>query len=133
MAENSNNSPRGNKPVRIKFNISWIYFILLLAIGWMFFNQEGANPQKIEWDEVKKLWLADDIKEVIYIRNEYEGHVTVKPDRLEKYADKSAYKNNAGWLRPTQANRYLDLAHIHRLVEKEFSNKTCNTCAESGK
>ena len=54
----------------------------------MFFNQSGANPQKIEWDEVKQLWLADDIKEVVYIRNEYEGHITVKPDRLDKYSDK---------------------------------------------
>ncbi|MBO5919997.1 MAG: ATP-dependent zinc metalloprotease FtsH, partial [Bacteroidales bacterium] len=66
----------------------WLYIILMIGIGWMFFNQSSANPQKIEWDEVKKLWLADDIKEVTFIRNEYEGRVTVKPDRIEKYADK---------------------------------------------
>ena len=87
MATN-NNTPRGRKPVKIRFGISWLYIILMVGIGWMFFNQEGANPQKIEWDEVKQLWLADDIKEVTYIRNEYEGHVTVKPDRLEKYTEK---------------------------------------------
>ena len=87
MAEN-NNSPRRRKPVKINFGISWLYIILMIGIGWMFFNQSGANPQKIEWDEVKKMWLADDIKEVTYIRNEYEGHITVKPDHLEKYADK---------------------------------------------
>ena len=88
MAENSNNSPRGNKPVRIKFNISWIYFILLIAIGWMFFNQGGANPQKEEWADVQKQWLAGDIKEVVFIRNEYEGRVTMRPERIEHYADK---------------------------------------------
>ena len=87
MATN-NNTPRGRKPVKIRFGISWLYIILMVGIGWMFFNQENANPQKIEWDEVKQLWLADDIKEVTYIRNEYEGHVTVKPDRLEKYTEK---------------------------------------------
>ena len=87
MATN-NNTPRGRKPVKIRFGISWLYIILMVGIGWMFFNQESANPQKIEWDEVKQLWLADDIKEVTYIRNEYEGHVTVKPDRLEKYTEK---------------------------------------------
>ena len=87
MATN-NNTPRGRKPVKIRFGISWLYIILMVGIGWMFFNQEGANPQKIEWDEVKQLWLADDIKEGTYIRNEYEGHVTVKPDRLEKYTEK---------------------------------------------
>ena len=88
MAENKNNAPRGNKPVRIKFNISWIYFILLIAIGWMFFNQGGSNPQKEEWADVKKQWLAGDIKEVVFIRNEYEGRVTMRPERIENYADK---------------------------------------------
>ena len=88
MAENKNSSPRGNKPVRIKFNISWIYFILLIAIGWMFFNQGGANPQKEEWADVQKQWLAGDIKEVVFIRNEYEGRVTMRPERIEHYADK---------------------------------------------
>ena len=88
MAENKNNAPRGQKPMRIKFNISWIYFILLIAIGWMFFNQGGANPQKEEWADVKKQWLAGDIKEVVFIRNEYEGRVTMRPERIEHYADK---------------------------------------------
>ena len=88
MADNNNNAPRGNKPVRIKFNISWIYFILLIAIGWMFFNQGGANPQKEEWADVQKQWLAGDIKEVVFIRNEYEGRVTMRPERIEHYADK---------------------------------------------
>ncbi|MBQ7899532.1 MAG: ATP-dependent zinc metalloprotease FtsH [Bacteroidales bacterium] len=91
MSENNNN-PRGNKPIKIRFNISWIYFILLVAIGWMFFNQGGANPQKEEWADVQKQWLAGDIKEVVFIRNEYEGRVTMRPERLDKYAEKFAGK-----------------------------------------
>ena len=88
MAE-GNNNPHGNKPVRIRFNISWIYILLLFGIGYMFFNQGGsANPQKEEWAEVKQQWLDGDIKEITFIRNEYEGRVTMKPDRIEKYADK---------------------------------------------
>ena len=54
----------------------------------MFFNQGGANPQKEEWADVKKQWLAGDIKEVTFIRNEYEGRITMKPDCLGKYEDK---------------------------------------------
>ena len=76
------------KEFRFSFNISWIYFLLLIGIGWMFFNQGGANPQKEEWADVRKQWLAGDIKEVIFIRNEYEGRVTIKPDALSKYEDK---------------------------------------------
>ena len=76
------------KTIRFKFNISWIYFLLLIGIGWMFFNQKGANPQKEEWADVRKQWLAGDIKEVVFIRNEYEGRVTIKPDKLSVYEDK---------------------------------------------
>ncbi len=88
MAEN-NKIPQGNKPQRIRFSISWIYILLFIGIGYMFFNQgNAANPQKEEWAEVQKQWLAGDIKEVTFIRNEYEGRVTIQPDKLEKYADK---------------------------------------------
>ena len=88
MSEN-NNVPHGKKPVRIRFNISWIYILLFIGIGYMFFNQGGAaNPQKEEWAEVKQQWLDGDIKEVTFIRNEFEGRVTIKPDHLDKYADK---------------------------------------------
>ena len=82
------NAPDGKKPIRIAFNMSWIYLLLVLGIVWMFFNQGGANPQKIEWDEVKAIAEAGDIKDIVFIRNDFEGRVTIRPDRLEKYADK---------------------------------------------
>ena len=87
MAEN-NNAPHRKKPVKFSFNISWIYILLLIGIGWMFFNQDGANPQKEEWEEVKQQWLAGDIKEVVFVRNEFEGHVTIKHDKLGKFEEK---------------------------------------------
>ena len=86
MAEN-NNAPRKRKPVKFTFNISWIYILILFGIGWMFFSESSANPQKEEWDAVKKQWLAGDIKEVTFIRNEFEGQVTIKPDKIERYSD----------------------------------------------
>lgn len=82
MAEN-----KQNKPIKIKFNVRWIYFLLLLGIGYMFFTGSGAAPQKEEWADVKKQWLAGDIKEVVFVRNEYEGRVTIKPDRMAQYEE----------------------------------------------
>ena len=76
------------KPIKINVGISWIYIILLIGIGWMFFNQGGANPQKEEWADVKAQWLAGDIKEIVFVRNKYDGQVTMRPDKIEKYADK---------------------------------------------
>ena len=74
--------------MNFKFNFSWIYMILMLVIVWMFFNQGGSNPQKIEWDDVRQQILAGDVKEIVFVRNDFEGKVTIRPDSLEKYADK---------------------------------------------
>lgn len=78
----------GRKPKRITFNMSWIYILLIFGIVWMFFNQGGANPQKIEWEDLKTMVEDGDVKEIVFIRNDFEGRVTIRPDKLEKYADK---------------------------------------------
>ena len=113
MAEN-NNTPRRKKPVRIQFSISWIYIILLAVIGWMFFNQGGVNPQKIEWEEVKSLWLKGDIKEVVFVRNEFEGNITVKPDKL------SAYEDRFGGVVPKKSPHFIFLVSGSFNAEEMF-------------
>ena len=75
------------KNFNIKFNFSWVYMLLMFVIVWMFFNQGGSNPQKIEWDDVRQQILAGDVQEIVFVRNDFEGKVTIRPDRLEKYAD----------------------------------------------
>ena len=83
MAENQQ-----NKQVKFKFSIKWIYILLLIGIGYMLFSNNDASPQKEEWADVKKQWLQGDIKEVVFIRNEYEGRVTLNPDRVALYESK---------------------------------------------
>ena len=87
MAENQQ-----NKQVKFRFSVKWIYILLLMGIGYMLFSQSDANPQKEEWADVKKQWLQGDIKEVVFIRNEYEGRVTLKPERIGLYESKFAGK-----------------------------------------
>ncbi|MGN1210204.1 MAG: ATP-dependent zinc metalloprotease FtsH, partial [Candidatus Cryptobacteroides sp.] len=91
MAE-KNKGGRGDKgpgrPIKITFNLSWLYLLLVIGIIWMFFNQGGANPQKVEWDEVQEMAHNGDIKEIVFVRNDFEGRITIRPDRLEKYASK---------------------------------------------
>ena len=84
MSSKDRKSQNPRKPIKINIGISWIYILLLIGIGWMFFNQGGPNPQKEEWAEVKEQWLAGDIKEVVFIRNKYDGQITMRPDRIEK-------------------------------------------------
>jgi len=80
----NNNDPRKPKVVRI--NLSWLYIILLVAIGFMLFSQSGPSAQKIEWTQVRQMMLDGDVKEIHFVRNDFKGTVTIQPDRLGKYA-----------------------------------------------
>ena len=82
---------KGNKPGKIiTINFSWIYFLLIPFVIWMLFRSTsgGANPQKIEWEEVKTMAREGDIEEITFIRNDYEGRVTLRPDRGDKYVSR---------------------------------------------
>ena len=77
-----------NRGKRTGFRISWFYIILVGALIWMFMSDRDAGPQKIEWAEVKELWQSGDVKEVTFVRNNFEGEMTIKPGKVEKYADR---------------------------------------------
>ncbi len=76
----------GKKQGRFSINMTWFYLLLIICIVWMFFSNRGSNPQKIEWEEVKTIIMTGDVKEITFIRNDYQGKVTIRPDRLEEYA-----------------------------------------------
>ena len=80
------NTPNNGK--KVTFRISWFYVIFIGALIWMFFGSTEPGPQKIEWAEVKEMWGTGDVKEVTFVRNEFEGEVTIKPDKIEKYIGK---------------------------------------------
>jgi ATP-dependent metalloprotease FtsH len=115
---NKPKTPDGKDPrrnvVRIRFNFSWFYLLLILGLGWMLFNNSGANPQKIEWAEVQEIFLKGDIKEIDFVRNDYKGSITVRPDRLQKYADKFGGKV------PSSSPHFIFLVSDKFDAEKEF-------------
>lgn len=91
MAEKKKNNNKDRKVKVISINLSWLYLLLIGVILWMlFFGQgnSGANPQKVEWEEVQQMALDGDVQEIDFVRNDYEGKIKIRPDRLEKYADK---------------------------------------------
>ena len=120
MAENTENNNNKDKDpkrkvVRIRLNFSWFYLLLVLAIGWMLFSQGGTAPAKIEWAEVQSIFKSGDIKEIHFVRNDYKGTITVKPDRLAKYSDKFP-----GGEVPSRSPHFTFLVSARFDAEKEF-------------
>ena len=110
----NNNDPR--KPKIIRINLSWLYIILLVAIGYMLFNQSGPAPQKIEWAQVRQMMLDGDVKEIHFIRNDFKGTITIQPDKLGKYA--GMYVNGKV---PTRSPHFFFLTSTKFDPETEFA------------
>ena len=85
MAQKQNKQP-DKKPRIIRINLSWLYIVLLVGIGFLLFRNSGAQPEKVEWAQVQEMFSAGDIKDIHFVRNDFKGTVTIKSDRLDKYA-----------------------------------------------
>ena len=86
MAEKSPNNNGKKKVIRI--NLTWMYVLLLIGLGIMIFSRGGSNPQKIEWAEVQEIIANGDVEKIEFVRNDYQGNIKIKPERLGKYAEK---------------------------------------------
>lgn len=89
MANNTNNNkdPK-NKIIRINIGFSWLYIPLLVGLLYLAFFSGGSNPQKAEWSDVKEMVASGDVKDILFIRNDFKGEVTIKPDKLAKYSER---------------------------------------------
>ena len=125
MAQKPNNKdPR--KPKIVRINLSWLYILLLVAIGYMLFAQSGPAPQKIEWPQVKQMILDGDVKEVHFVRNDFSGTVTMQPDKLGKYAGMFA----SGKV-PTRSPHFTFLVSTKFDPEHEFAALNAELHAEA--
>lgn len=85
MAKKNN---KKGQPRIIRLNLSWLYILLIIGIGWMWFSSKGTSSAKVEWADVEQMILSSDVKSVRYIRNDFRGEVSMNRDRLGKYADR---------------------------------------------
>jgi len=76
------------KIVTVNLGLSWLYILIISGIIWMLFSNSGPNPQKTEWADVKEMIEAGDVKDIVFVRNDYKGEITIRPDRLSKYSER---------------------------------------------
>lgn len=115
MPDRTNNN-KGKEPrqIKVRVNFSWFYFILILFIGWLLMNNKSANPQKCEWPDIVRMAEEGDVKEINYVRNDFKGTITIRPDRLAKYKDEFGGKV------PSAAPHFFFLVSDKFDAEKDF-------------
>ena len=89
MAKSKNGGKNPQKKiVTVNLGLSWLYILIISGINWMLFSNSGPNPQKTEWADVKELIEAGDVKDIVFVRNDFKGEITIRPDRLSKYSER---------------------------------------------
>ena len=119
----NNTDPR--KPKIIRLNLSWLYLLLVIGVGFMLLRQNGPAPQKIEWAQVQQMVLDGDVKEIHFVRNDFRGSVTVQPDKLGKYA--SLFANGKV---PSRSPHFVFLTSTRFEPETEFAALNAQLPAE---
>ncbi len=126
MSENKNRNQKDRKTkiVRVNLGFSWFYFLLIIGIVWMLSKQPSANPQKIEWAEVEAMIKDGDVKEIKFVRNDYKGEITVRQEKLSKYADKF------GGTIPSKSPHFTFMVSTKFDPETRFGDLNANLPAE---
>ena len=89
MAKSKNGGKNPQKKiVTVNLGLSWLYILIISGIIWMLFSNSGPNPQKTEWADVKEMIEAGDVKDIVFVRNDFKGEITIRPDRLSKYSER---------------------------------------------
>ena len=77
-----------NKVKKPFANFSWFYFLLILGIFYLLFSNRGVPSIEVQWAEVKEMLAEGDVRQVNFVRNDFTGTVSLRPDRINKYLGK---------------------------------------------
>ncbi len=77
-----------NKKTTFTFNFSWFYFLLVIGIFYLLFSNRGFQMQRAEWPEVKQMLQNGDVRQINFVRNDFRGTVSLRPESVEKYLNR---------------------------------------------
>lgn len=97
MAENSNPQPNNDQPKMPKFNVTWIYTIIIIALAILFFTGGGnalggdsSASQTATYTQFKKYVAKGYAKSVVVIKPDNKLKMFVKPEHIRDVFQKTA-------------------------------------------
>jgi len=79
-----------------RFNVYWVYIIIIGVILFFNFYYGGRGPVVTNWQEVKNQMLAhNEVEKIVVVRNQGKVEVYLKEKSLSKYSDRLGTGYNA--------------------------------------
>ena len=120
---NTNNPDTKFKPP--KFNVYWVYLIIIGGFLLLQFFFSGRNAVVSSWPEVKNQMLKNnEVKKLVVIRNLGKVEVYLKEDKLEKYKDRLG--NGFNGVSKSGPHFYFTIGSIETF-EKQLADAQPNT------
>ncbi len=112
-----NKDQKGNdkKP---KFNITWIYAIIVIIIIGMMIFPYGNQPKEILWDRFENNMLKTHAVEKIEVVNGDRVEIYIKPDRLNDPEFKDIENNKPSAMGVQSAQYFMTIASVDRFGEQ---------------
>lgn len=95
-------SNRGGMPFKggkFRFNLYWIYFLVLVVIAvlWLGGDGESAISKEIKWDKLQKVLVEKDYSKINVVNKEF-AEVYIKADKIKNDKDYNDLKPKPGFL-----------------------------------
>ena len=125
MSNQNNNNPKMNMP---KFNMNWLYFIVLAILAFLFFTGGGGKSSvsvTTSYSEFKQMVLKGYAKEIVVNNNEKNLQMYVKPEHIRDVFKQGV--NNTG-TNPSVLVEYGSVDNLENFIEqaraaKKFTGK----------
>ncbi len=92
MINNTDNKapkPNQNKGKKAKFNLVWIYPIIILGLIFAYSNYSKGDPVKTSWTTAREEIIpTGDVEKITFVSNEYIAQIHIKTDSLKRYTNK---------------------------------------------
>ena len=85
--QQENKTPKGkdNKQVNFKFNLNWLYILIVIMVLSIFLNTDrSANKKEIEWSEFQQLAKENKFSKMIVLNRKSVVVATIKPEYVSE-------------------------------------------------
>ena len=100
MEENRQNHsrnyrPNGGQPPRRRFNIYWVYFLILAGLlGASFLGNKGGGKVDITWSRMEELVQAGKVQKMVCISNRNQVEISIRKEYLKEVFGEEVNETN---------------------------------------
>ncbi|MBQ4163285.1 MAG: ATP-dependent zinc metalloprotease FtsH [Parabacteroides sp.] len=119
-----NNAPKNNKPKMFKFNLYWMYGLILLMLAIIWFTNDSSTSKELGWTEFQKLAQENVFDNMVVFNEKNLVEATVKDEykkQIFNREDSTLGTNPKVFVKIPSADKFSDF------YDKSVAEKQINT------